>query len=226
MTQVRSLFVVALCCAATLTACGGSTPTPDAAPGTPTVPTAAPTSDNPFLDDYTPPEDDRSTTFFGGDEPGDDEGCEHRFDVDLFVAAEGDRPDWTGEGRLMINNCAPPDAPYDGTLRVRLPDVNRAVNVKMHNQEDSTDLDKHFIGRKVRGSGHDNDAALVLWEVDAHVTQHSVHPFVRASGEVTRTRTRWMLGPNGNLEMRDDELTATFEGVPTEAPEPKDCPDL
>lgn len=231
MSTVRPTFL-AVACALALTACAdsGSTPAtnPDLQPGpTDSVLDAAPDLDHPFLDDYTLPEDDSRAATHNSDSGADDDpACNQRFKLNLFVAGEGDRPDWHGEGRLRLNPCVSPFADHDGMARVRLPDINRGVEVQVHKQDDSTEDTRHYVGRKLRGGGRDQQASIVMWEIDAYVTQHSVHPHVRTNGTVTRVRTRWFLDRDGNLSTQDDELTASFTGLPTSHPEPKQCKDL
>ncbi|MCG3151875.1 MAG: hypothetical protein GEEBNDBF_01160 [bacterium] len=226
MSSVRPVCC-ALATALLLSACAGSSqpPTSNETPALRPTPADAPISDNPFLDDL-PADSDSDRTGAGGDLGSADPACEHKFKLDLFVAGTGDRPDWYGHGRLRVNPCVSPFADHDGEMRVRLPDVNRGVNVRMHKQEDSTETERHYVGRKLAGKGGDSQASLVMWEIDARVTNHSVHPYVRTNGSVTRLRTRWFLNRDGSLSQSNDELVATFTGVPTPEQEPKKCKDL
>lgn len=207
-----------LCCGLlALSACAGPAAgpatTPDEAPEAPTP--AVPLPD--WLANDEPDRDAQAKQ--------DQHYCPQVFKLTITTETTTGQP-WVGQGKMLVDGCMPPWVDFDSKIWVRLPEFNRRLKLTGHLQEDSTDTDKHLIGRKLAGRGDGSNANLSLWTVDARFTQHSVVPYWRTEGTITRQRTRWSLAPDGTLSTKDDSLVATFTGAPVGEAEPKNCPEL
>ncbi|MEO7993212.1 MAG: hypothetical protein ABI743_02340 [bacterium] len=187
----------------------------------PASPTPGPATDTTAGNDD--PTTTRNVTFFDGEE-----GCPQTFDLMVVQQALGSQTAWSGDGRLVVDACPPPDADYDAFMSLRLPEFNRRLRVTAMETDNSTDSNRHYEGQRLIHRGDDNYGAMIRWTLNAHILNSSVAPMVRVEGSVVRDRTRWHPSPEegGGLIEVHDTLSADFGGEPTADHEPNDCPDL